>query len=127
MIVGIGVDEAEVGRMGDVLARTPSIRARLFTTGERAYAESAEPVMAAQRFAARFAAKEAVLKAMGAGLGACKFVEIEVVRDGESGAPSVALHGAAADLARDRGVAQLHLSITHTESRAVAFVIAESA
>ncbi|HEX2563035.1 MAG TPA: holo-ACP synthase [Acidimicrobiales bacterium] len=124
MIVGIGVDEVEVPRMAEVLTRTPSMRGRLFTDAEQAYAATAEPLMAAQRLAARFAAKEAVLKALGAGLGACKFVEIEVVR-AESGAPDVVLHGAAVTLAADAGVARLHLSLTHTESRATAFVIAE--
>jgi holo-[acyl-carrier protein] synthase len=124
VIVGIGVDEVEVPRMAEVLTRTPSMRGRLFTDAEQAYAATAEPRMAAQRLAARFAAKEAVLKALGAGLGACKFVEIEVVR-AESGAPDVVLHGAAVTLAADAGVARLHLSLTHTESRATAFVIAE--
>jgi holo-[acyl-carrier protein] synthase len=126
VIVGVGVDEVEVPRMAEVLARTPSTRDRLFTQGEQAYAGAAEPGMAAQRFAARFAAKEAVLKALGAGLGACKFVEIEVVRDAESGAPTLRLLGAAATLATERGVARLHLSMTHTPSRATALVIAES-
>ena len=125
MIVGIGVDEAEVDRMATALARTPSMRARLFTEGEQAYADSAEPSMSAQRYAARFAAKEATLKALGVGLGACKFVEIEVVRDQESGAPALALHGAAQVLADERRVQAVHVSLTHTASRATAFVIAE--
>jgi holo-[acyl-carrier protein] synthase len=125
MIVGIGVDEVVVARMAATLERTPSTRQRLFTAGEQAYADAAEPGMAAQRFAARFAAKEAVLKSLGAGLGACKFVEIEVARDDDSGAPALVLHGAAAALAAGRGAARLHLSLTHTEARALAFVIAE--
>jgi holo-[acyl-carrier protein] synthase len=125
VIVGIGVDEVEVSRMAEVLTRTPSMRGRLFTDAEQAYAASAEPLMAAQRLAARFAAKEAVLKALGAGLGACKFVEIEVVR-AESGAPDVVLHGAAVTLAAGAGASRLHLSLTHTEARATAFVIAEA-
>jgi holo-[acyl-carrier protein] synthase len=83
--------------------------------------------MAAQRLAARFAAKEAALKALGAGLGACKFVEIEVVRDADSGRSVLALHGAAAALAAERGAASLHLSMSHTEARATAFVVAETA
>lgn len=126
MIVGIGLDEAEVGRLLTALERTPSMRARLFTSGEQAYAEAAEPSMAAQRYAARFAAKEAVLKALGAGLGACKFVEIEVRRDGDSGAPVLVLHGAAASLSDEHGITRWHLSMTHTEARATAFVIAEA-
>lgn len=125
MIVGIGVDEVEVARMAAALERTPSTRTRLFTAAELAYADRAETGMATQRLAARFAAKEAVLKALGAGLGACRFVEIEVQRDDESGAPALVLHGAAATLAAERGATTVHLSLTHTEARATAFVIAE--
>lgn len=111
--------------MAQVLARTPSMRARLFTEAERAYADSASASTASQRYAARFAAKEALLKALGVGLGACKFVEIEVVRDEESGAPALALHGAARALAEDRHVRAVHVSLTHTAARATAFVVAE--
>lgn len=127
MIVGIGVDEVEVRRMADVLARTPSIRGRLFTSAEQAYADRAEPAMAAQRYAARFAAKEALLKSLGAGLGACSFTEIEVVRHEASGAATLTLHGAAAALADEHGAGKLHLSMTHTAERALAFVVAERA
>ena len=126
MIVGIGVDDVDLERFGRSLERTPSLTVRLFTAGERAYASSAQPVMAVQRYGARFAAKEAVLKALGAGLGACGFHDIEVVRDEESGAPSLLLHGAAAALAEQRGATVLHLTMTHTETRATAFVVAES-
>jgi holo-[acyl-carrier protein] synthase len=127
VIVGIGVDEVEVPRMAAVLERTPTTRRRLFTDAEQAYADRAEPGMAAQRYAARFAAKEAALKSLGAGLGACAFTDIEVVRDDTSGAAHLVLHGAAADLASERGVTTLHLSMTHTAERALAFVVAESA
>ena len=125
MIVGIGVDDVDIDRFAQSLERTPSLVARLFTAGERAYASAAQPAMATQRYAARFAAKEAVLKALGAGLGACGFHDIEVVRDEASGAPSVLLHGAAATLAAERGATSLHLTMTHTETRATAFVVAE--
>jgi holo-[acyl-carrier protein] synthase len=125
VIVGIGVDEVEVARLAATFRRTPTTRHRLFTADELAYADRAEPGMATQRLAARFAAKEAVLKALGAGLGACKFVEIEVARDDATGAPTLVLHGAAAALAADRGATAVHLSLTHTEARATAFVVAE--
>ena len=125
MIVGIGVDDVDVDRFARSLERTPSLAVRLFTAGEREYASSAQPAMAAQRLAARFAAKEAVLKALGAGLGACGFHDIEVVRDDDSGAPSLLLHAAAAALAESRGATVLHRSMTHTETRATAFVVAE--
>ncbi len=127
MIVGVGVDDVDVERFRRSLERTPTLAARLFTAGERAYAERAEPATAVQRLAARFAAKEAVLKALGAGLGACGFHDIEVLRDEVSGAPSVALHAAAADLAAARGASTLHLTLAHTDTRATAFVVAESA
>jgi holo-[acyl-carrier protein] synthase len=125
MIVGIGVDDVDVDRFRRSLERTPSLVDRLFTDGERAYASAAAPVMAVQRYAARFAAKEAVLKALGVGLGACGFHDIEVVRDDASGAPALALHAAAATLAAEQGVARWHLSMSHTETRATAFVVAE--
>ncbi|MGH9249059.1 MAG: holo-ACP synthase [Acidimicrobiales bacterium] len=120
-VLGVGIDLCEVDRMRRVLARTPGFAARVFTDDEQEYCrERREPV---ERFAARFAAKEAVLKAMGVGLGACAFREIEVVR-AESGAPSLALHGAAAELAAVRGIAGWHVSLSHTSTMAEALVIA---
>jgi len=74
--------------------------------------------------AVRFAAKEAVMKALGVGLGSVRFREIEVTKD-PSGRPSLVLHGAAAQLAADTGVRQWHISLSHTASVAEAFVIAE--
>ena len=125
MIVGIGVDEVEVDRFRRSLARTPTLARRLFTDDERAYGNAA-PGLAAERLAVRFAAKEAVLKALGVGLGACAFADIEVVRDAESGAPSLRLHGGADRLSTERGVGQWHVSLSHTTVRATAFVIAEA-
>jgi phosphopantetheine--protein transferase-like protein len=120
-VLGVGIDLCEVDRMRRVLARTPGFADRVFTEDEQAYCRRRrDPV---ERFAARFAAKEAVLKAMGVGLGACAFREIEVVR-ADSGAPSLALHGAAADLAAARGIGRWHVSLTHTSTLAEALVIA---
>ena len=120
-VVGVGTDLCEVGRMRDVLARTPGLGPRVFTPGERAYCDRRRDP--AERYAARFAAKEAVLKAMGLGLGACGFHDIEVVR-AESGAPAVVLHGTAVDLAAARGIRAWHLSLSHTTSIAQATVVA---
>ena len=120
-MLGAGVDLCEVDRMRRVLARTPGFAARVFTDDEQAYCRARRDP--AERFAARFAAKEAVLKAMGVGLGACAFRDIEVVR-AESGAPSLALHGAAAELAAARGIARWHVSLSHTSVVAEALVIA---
>jgi holo-[acyl-carrier protein] synthase len=122
-VVGVGVDLCEVDRMRRTLARTPGFADRVFTADEQAYCRRARDP--AERFAARFAAKEAVLKALSAGLGACPFRDIEVVR-ASSGAPAVVLHGAAATLAADRGVAGWHVSLSHTRTMAEAVALALS-
>jgi holo-[acyl-carrier protein] synthase len=120
-VSSVGLDAVEVDRFRKVLARTPGVAQRLFTDAERAYGERAKDP--APRLAARFAAKEATMKALGVGLGAFKFHEVEVVR-AESGKPSLRLTGAAADLAASQSVTELHLSITHTDRTAEAVVIA---
>jgi holo-[acyl-carrier protein] synthase len=120
-VIGIGVDLCEVDRMRASLSRTPTLRDRLFTEDERAYCERRnDPV---ERFAARFAAKEAVLKAMGLGVGSCKWHDIEVV-SAESGAPSVQLHGTAKALADERGISRWLLTMTHTTQTAEAIAVA---
>ena len=120
-VVGIGVDAVDVDRYRRVLARTPGIAERTFTTGELDYARrQADP---AQRLAARFAAKEATMKSLGVGLGACKLRDIEVTRD-DSGQPSLVLHGAAHELASVAGVGRFLLTMTHTDTVAIAYVTA---
>lgn len=120
-MIGIGVDLVEVDRMRDALARTPTLADRLFTPGERAYATAAKDP--AERYAVRFAAKEAVMKALGVGLGAVGWHDIEVVR-AASGAPSVALTGRAAGLAEAAGVGTWKLTLTHTHRTAEAIAVA---
>ena len=120
-MIGIGVDLCEVDRMRAALERTPTLRGRLFTESEQAYCDRKKDP--AERFAARFAAKEAVLKAMGLGVGACKWREIEVAR-AESGAPSVLLHGGAERLAKERGILGWRLTMTHTHRVAEAIAVA---
>ena len=121
-VSGIGVDAVDVGRFRTLLERRPGVIDRLFTTSEYAYAAvSHDP---APRLAARFAAKEAVLKALGVGIGAADFRDVEVKRD-ENGAPLLELAGRAAALAAERGVARWHVSLTHTDTVAVASVVAE--
>jgi holo-[acyl-carrier protein] synthase len=122
MIVGIGVDAVEVPRMREILDRTPSFRERTFTVGERADAEQRRDP--SERYAARFAAKEAVMKAMGLGLGAFGFFDVETVLL-DSGEPRLKITGTAAELAAARGITTWHLSLTHTASTAIAMVIAE--
>jgi holo-[acyl-carrier protein] synthase len=121
IVVGVGIDLCEIGRMRRVLDRTPGFAARVFTEDERAYSRARRDP--AERFAARFAAKEAVLKAMGLGVGACGFLEIEVVRN-HSGAPGIRLHGTAAELAAARGIDTWHVSLSHAADVAEALVIA---
>jgi holo-[acyl-carrier protein] synthase len=122
VVIGIGVDLCEIDRMRVALDRSPQLRARVFTDDEQRYCdERSDPT---ERYAARFAAKEAVLKALGLGIGACKWREIEVAR-ADGGAPSVRLHGAAQRLAGERGVTRWHLTMTHTRSLAEAIAVAE--
>ena len=121
---GVGIDAVDVERFRGVLRRRPALAQRVFTDAERAYAgRSRDP---GTRLAARFAAKEAVLKALGVGVGAVGWREVEVVRDGD-GAPGVRLSGRAASLAARLGVDGWHLSLTHTATVAVASVVAVGA
>jgi holo-[acyl-carrier protein] synthase len=120
-VIGIGTDLVELDRFRLALTRTPRIVERLFSADERAYAElRSDPT---ERYAARFAAKEAVLKAMGVGLWKFPLREIEVVR-AESGQPSVLLHGKAAAVAIERGVTSWRLTLTHTDTVAHAIAVA---
>lgn len=120
-MIGIGTDLVELDRFRLALSRTPRLVERLFSEAEQAYASRRRDPT--ERFAVRFAAKEAVLKAMGAGLWQCPLREIEVVR-AESGQPTVVLHGKAAALAAARGVAEWRLTLTHTATVAQAIAVA---
>jgi holo-[acyl-carrier protein] synthase len=117
VIVGVGIDVVEVARLTKALARTPSLAARLFTEGER---EVARP----ESLAARFAAKEAVAKALGAP-GGLRWTDAEVVQL-ESGRPVLKLHGGVAEEASAQGISTWHLSISHDGGVATAVVVAEA-
>ena len=121
MIVGIGVDAVEIDRFRRSLERTPSMKTRLFTHEELEYVEPHDDPSASR--AARFAAREAVMKAMGVGLGAFEFHDVWVQR-ADSGRPTLAVTGRAEQIANDLGVTDWHLSITHTDTTAIAYVIA---
>jgi holo-[acyl-carrier protein] synthase len=121
MIVGIGVDAVEIDRFRRSLERTPSMKSRLFTHGELEYVEPHDDPTAS--LAARFAAREAVMKAMGVGLGAFEFHDVWVQR-ADSGRPTLAVTGRAEQIANELGVTDWHLSITHTDTTAIAYVIA---
>ena len=121
VILGIGIGAVDIARFRRSLERTPSMQRRLFTDRELAYvAPKADPVPS---LAARFASREAVMKAMGLGLGAFGFHEVWVDRR-ESGEPQLNVTGRAAELASERGIVTWHLSITHTDQVAIAYVIA---
>lgn len=120
-MIGIGLDVVELGRFRRVLVRTPTFGRRVFTPAEVEYAERRRDPT--ERYAVRFAAKEAVLKAMGVGLWSCPLNEIEVIR-ASSGEPSLTLHGAAGDLAAERGIDTWRLTLTHTDLVAQAIAVA---
>lgn len=121
VIRGIGVDAVDIDRFRRSLDRTPSLKRRLFTDHELAYvAPKADPVPS---LAARFASREAVMKAMGLGLGAFGFHEVWVEHR-DSGEPRLNITGRAAELAAERSIATWHLSITHTDQVAIAYVVA---
>jgi len=115
--VGIGIDIVDVPRFEKVLARRPKIVDRLFTEGEKL-----DTKLRPQRLAARFAAKEAVMRACGVGVGSTGWKTIEVKKM-RSGAPMVVLHGTAQDLADRVGIKNMHITLTHTDMSAAAFVV----
>lgn len=115
MIVGVGIDVCDIGRFERVLARTPALRTRLFTPAERDL-----PIAS---LAARFAAKEALAKAIGASPG-LRWTDAQIDR-GAHGAPSLRVSGTVAARAAELGVTAWHVSLTHDGGLASAVVIAE--
>jgi holo-[acyl-carrier protein] synthase len=124
MIISIGIDIIEVARVREVLLRTPRFGERVYTERERAYCES-RGVVAAQHYAARFAAKEAALKALGTGWsGGVAWQDIEIgAQDG--GAPLLIFTGRVRELYEESGATAAHLSMSHTSEHAIAEVILE--
>jgi holo-[acyl-carrier protein] synthase len=121
VIRGIGIDAVDIDRFRRSLARTPSMQDRIFTERELAYvAPKADPVPS---LAARFASREAVMKAMGLGLGAFGFHDVWVDHR-DTGEPHLHVTGRALELASERGITTWHLSITHTDLVAIAYVVA---
>ncbi|BDI23837.1 holo-ACP synthase [Herbiconiux sp. L3-i23] len=115
MIIGVGVDIVDVGRFERSLARTPSLAARLFVDSELG-----RPVAS---LAARFAAKEALVKAVGEATG-LSWHEIVVESDLHRN-PSITVSGGSADAIAARGITSLHLSLSHDGGMACAFLVAE--
>jgi holo-[acyl-carrier protein] synthase len=124
VIISIGVDIIEVRRVRRSVERTPRFAERVFTDAERAYCESRGAV-AAQHYAARFAAKEAALKALQTGWsGGIGWQDVEVSAK-DSGAPVILFHGRAHELFAASGATSAHISIAHTGEHAIAEVILE--
>jgi holo-[acyl-carrier protein] synthase len=116
-VIGVGVDVVDLARFKSTLERTPSLKQRLFTESEREL-----PITS---LAARFAAKEAVAKALGAPKG-LEWHDLEVVSD-DSGRPRLEVSGTVAAAAQRAGVTAWHLSLSHDGGSAVAMVVAEGA
>jgi holo-[acyl-carrier protein] synthase len=123
MIIGVGIDVVPVVRFAEALQRSPALARRLFTATELTTGHG-EP-RTAESLAARFAAKEALAKALGAG-GGMHWTDAEVLTDGD-GRPSLAVRGTVAERAASLGVARWHVSLSHDGGIAAATVIAESA
>ena len=124
MILGLGVDIAEVPRIQSAIERYgETFLRRIYTPAERAYCEQFRNKY--ERFAGRYAAKEAAMKALGTGWRrGVRWVDFEVVRE-LGGRPTIALHGEAAKIAQLAGVQRVSVSITHTENQALAQVVFE--
>lgn len=116
MIVGIGVDVCDLKRFQTMAERTPGVVERVLSASERATSVESQ--------AARFAAKEALAKALGSP-GGLRWLDAEVIRD-EAGAPGFKISGTVAELANRLGVRRFHLSLSHDAGVAVAMVVAES-
>ena len=122
MIIGIGTDLLEIPRMARALAK-PRFAQRMFSQEELALWERRG--RSAAVLAGNFAAKEAVVKALGTGFAGIRPSEVEILRDA-AGAPYAVLNGHARAVAEERGIARFHVSISNTETLCVAYVIAEN-
>lgn len=121
MIRSIGVDMIEVSRIENaLLVHGERFLDRVFTLAEQSYCDGK-----AGKLAARFAAKEAVAKALGTGIGSIAWREIEVDRS-NAGAPTIRLHGNAFRRAANLHVGEIHLTLSHTHEHAIAFVVCDS-
>ncbi|MER3454686.1 MAG: hypothetical protein C4318_05950 [Acidimicrobiia bacterium] len=119
-VIGVGVDLVSVSRMQSAISRHPRILDRLFSDAEREYCSRAKPPW--ERWAARFAAKEAVIKALGASPGRMPWRMISI--EGGEGRPYIRLLGKAANYARSVGCDRIEISLTHHEGMAVAVAVA---
>lgn len=117
--VRVGVDLVEISRIASALQR-PSFATRCFTDAERSYCDAA--INSAERYAVRFSAKEAVLKALGVGLGGVAWHDIEIVRL-DSGEPCLRVSGRGTELAESFGITDWLITMTHSKTAAHALVV----
>ena len=122
-LIGVGTDIIEIERLKRASERSGGrLLEKIFTTGERVFCDARKDRFSC--YAARFAAKEAVLKAMGTGMAGCGLADVEVTRT-RGGRPEIVLHGAAAEIAKNKGISAVLISISHNRDQAVAFAVAE--
>jgi len=119
VVVAIGADVIEIDRVRDVVTRQPGFVTRVYTSDEIEYCQKHRDP--AERFAVRFAAKEAVLKTLGVGLGGADLTDIEVIRTA-SGKPELAISGRAEPLAVSLGIVKWLITLSHSDTVAQAFV-----
>ncbi len=123
MVFGVGIDIIEVARIAEQIEKESGLKERLFTKGEIAYCES--KASRVQNFAARFAAKEAFMKALGTGWrNGIAFTDIEIVND-PLGQPELQVHGKAREIANERIITAMRVSLAHLKETAIAIVILE--
>lgn len=121
MLMGVGTDIIEIKRITKACANKRFIK-RIYTLAEREYClarKNPYPCLAG-----RFAAKEAVLKALGTGLAGCRFIDVEVLPSGAGKAPIVALYGGAKQAALAKGISRVMVSVSHDQTKAIAFAVA---
>ena len=124
MVKGVGIDMVEVERMAEKISKEQGFRELVFSAAEISYCEAAAHKY--QHYAARFAAKEAFLKAMGTGWApGTAFNEIEIMHD-EQGKPLLGLTGSTADWAKQKGIGAIAVSLSHVKTMATAVVIIET-
>ena len=123
MIFGIGTDIIEIARVEDKLSRTRGLKEKVFTAGEIEYSQA--KAKSGQHFAARFAAKEAFLKAMGTGWrSGYRFNDVEIVNN-QLGKPEVLVHGKIREFCEANGIRRWHVTLSHSRELAKAVVVLE--
>jgi holo-[acyl-carrier-protein] synthase len=120
MVVGIGTDIIEINRVMRACLRWPKFPSKIFTDDEWEYCNEGNNYAS---LAARFAGKEAVVKALGTGMRNLDWTEVEILND-LAGAPFVVLHGKAQAVAEEKGINQLLITLSHSKEYAVAYVVA---